>query len=318
MTQDVNRMVEDARKAGVDMSWLLGAYTRGMRPASQVPAPGGITEGAADLFTAAGEVQAAARDMYHPRPPGTPTFAALEAERAAEQWEKQWDYGLERQAIEDEWRQKEWDYGVKRDQIADQMARASLAARTTGTGTAPGAAPGAAPGGMPFGFGDPWFHTGGTGGEREAMGLGTIADLVDEDIAMGTSFSQVIANIDDLTPFIIYQGVDPAAVLKYAVDRYGQVYDKIIADVPSPAREQDLYSRSWQQQRYNEYLKQRDSVLERLGVFEEPELITREEAEYYAGLNTAKVHGITADDIMEAGRVSPQALDYMIKRAMGR
>ena len=89
MNPDINSIVEDAKRRGVDMSWLRAPGTGGQ----QAPVdPGGmgavgrVSPGASDLMQAVQQAQAQS-PVYIPFPGGTPTQARRQADESARQFE---------------------------------------------------------------------------------------------------------------------------------------------------------------------------------------------------------------------------------------
>jgi len=122
MNPDTDRIIEDARKRGVDMSWLK----------APVQATGGVerlSPGASQLMDAVRQAQAQS-PTYMPFPAGTPTQQRRQEYEGA----RQFDVGHEFQREQFDWERDFRERGFEADQAyrAQQLAAQQAAALGTG------------------------------------------------------------------------------------------------------------------------------------------------------------------------------------------
>ena len=108
--KDTERIIEDAKKAGVDMSWLREAKKR------RVQSPEGMSSGAGTLLEAL-RTDRANRPTYQPRPPGTPTLQYKQHKEGVRQFDE--DIALRREKMEA-------DEEYRRETLARDMATAEM------------------------------------------------------------------------------------------------------------------------------------------------------------------------------------------------
>jgi len=237
---DRQKIIEEAQKKGIDMSWLQQA---GQAP--QVQATGGLerlSPGAAELMEGVRQTQQRSAP-YIPFPQGAPTQRRTEMELGAEQWDQDFERGI---------LEADRNYQLQREQLELQRA-AQMAGQAGGAGGEAGGAGGTD-------FFDPLqspFHEGGAMGEREATASGYYQSLVDEDIAAGVQFDELIRKLQDLVPVMTRDNVNPNEIMRYAVGRYESYLSSL--DRPwHPTMDRDIADRDVR------FREQRDKVLQQI------------------------------------------------------
>ena len=277
---DYTKEIEEARKHGVDMSWLQQAQAQ--TPAPAVSATGGVervSPGAQQLMEAIRQAQARS-PVYMPFAAGTPTQQRRQADESSRQFEVGHEYGRDRDVIADERYRQEWDYKVRQDAIAN-AARASGGASdrtlTERTRTA----------------------------LSEAM-LG-VDDAIQNNPAM--TLNQLIDNINKQQAELTYEGVDPQALRDFAMQKYYQHhYSQALQATQGGPRwdyGQDTRSMPWLEEQYGPSAYTKPPA--RQGG------ITRADAERYAADSGNKY---TAEQIMDFEKRG--MLEYILKGIYGK
>ena len=263
-------------------------------PAAEVPDMPGAPEGATDILNAVIQQQQAS-PMTLPVAPGTPTRWQLQDAEAERQFDEQQALQQEQLDWDRERWKREFEYQQEQDAIANQLARARATSGGTAGGTTGGTVGGLA-GADPFG--SP-FHEGGTQGERQALAEGAYMDEVTLAIEEGTPFDEIMRNIEDLSPQMVRDGADPERIMKYAVDAFDHYYGEMdTAWHPTHDRAE--------RRKYQDFLDQKEGVMERLDPPEEEEREPRP-SEMYS--QSEKLHMLSVIDEIDNMTRLEQMLD---------
>lgn len=208
-----------------DMSWLIEASRKAQEKRQQFASPS-ISQHIPTGFTGLGEQRQPAFKMpLSPREkagqiieqmrqeqaqrPVVPTLSAkrlMEDIRSQQEAEKlareQWAYQLERDKLADERYEREWQYKVAQDAIAN-----AAKARAAGGGAATAGLTGL-------------FNTLG-----QAAATANYQRIVQNAIAGGESLETIAKDIIDAYPEMVYDNVNPADILRFAIAQFGQQYE---------------------------------------------------------------------------------------------
>ncbi len=296
--RDVKKSIEEAKKAGVDMSWLEEAEQRHVSPEHE-----GVPSQSAALLSAVRQQTGTARKMYQPRMPGTPTEAkrqydvGIEQQELGRDWEReQWDW--ETQLAREQW---DWEKQMKEEQWAwdqkwqqkeyDQKQSAINASSASSASSLPGGRDA-------------------TLTERDRLYYSQAGRDLIRDIEENPSMplEQFRVNALNQRPLLIEDGIELNEFLdfineQYYLYHYGQAYQAVRDPDMSWPHGQDLRQHTWMYDEYYPSVKKPDR---------DRTQISPEDAQWYAERSMGRY---TVEEIMRAAETDQ--LDFVLRDILG-